>query len=99
MEPAKIVTYFNNLRTRENTAARKRIKALYCIQQQQYETSIADNCGHIHIPEFLLAQVMINYRRVLVKATTGSIRAVCTWMEASNVSSNAGSVQKLANNA
>jgi hypothetical protein len=55
MEPAKIVTYFNNLRTRENTAARKRIKALHtaaAVRDQQ--------CGQLwtHIPEFLLAQVM-----------------------------------------
>jgi hypothetical protein len=53
LKPAKIVTYFNNLRTREKTAARKRIQTLHAAARDQY-------CGQLwtHIPAFLLAQVM-----------------------------------------
>jgi hypothetical protein len=59
LEPAKIVTYFDNLRKREKTAARKRMKTLLILVHTP--AAVRDqHCGQLwtHIPEFLLVQVM-----------------------------------------
>jgi len=57
LEPAKIVSYFDDLLKREQTAARKQVQTAAERDQR---------CGQLwtHIPAFLLAQVMgrINYR-------------------------------------
>jgi hypothetical protein len=102
--PATIVTYFNNMRKKSNTAARKQIKALRpaAVRDQQHYGQ-----GWTHLPAFLLTRVMdqlsgpqwyfvMSAYPVRVAFALPSVRVL---LAASSVSGTEESVHMLASNA